>query len=81
MALSRADHLQWCKDRALEYAERGELNDAFASFWSDIKKHPETDLAAKNGTIDGTAALFFLGIAILRDRDKKQMIEYINGFR
>lgn len=42
---SRADHLQWCKDRALEYLDPGphfSINDALASFASDMLKHPET---------------------------------------
>ena len=39
---SRAEHLAWCKARALEYVDRGELNQALASFTSDLGKHPET---------------------------------------
>ena len=40
--MTRAEHLQWCKDRALEYVERGELQEAFSSMASDLNKHPET---------------------------------------
>lgn len=39
---TRADHLKWCKDRALEYADRGDDVNAMASFQSDLGKHPET---------------------------------------
>jgi hypothetical protein len=42
--LTRAEHLQWCKDRALEYVELGDLETAILSMQSDIKKHPETTL-------------------------------------
>jgi len=28
---TREEHLEWCKERALEYADRGELADAVAS--------------------------------------------------
>lgn len=39
--MTRAEHLQWAKDRALEYLDRGELVDAVASFGSDLNKHDE----------------------------------------
>lgn len=40
--MSREEHLQWCKDRALEYVKLGQMQDAFVSFGSDMNKHPET---------------------------------------
>lgn len=40
--MDRSEHLQWCKDRALEYLNRGDLNNAATSMMSDMKKHPET---------------------------------------
>jgi hypothetical protein len=39
---TRADHLAWCKTRALEYVEAGDLDSAFSSLASDLNKHPET---------------------------------------
>ena len=39
---TRAEHLQWCKDRALAYVEANDLTNAFASMGSDLGKHPET---------------------------------------
>ena len=39
---TRVEHLAWCKARALEYVERGELSQALALFTSDLGKHPET---------------------------------------
>lgn len=39
---TRAEHLEWCKRRALEYIEVGDLQNAFASMVSDLGKHPET---------------------------------------
>ena len=41
--MDRAEHLQWCKDRAMEYVDNGELNEAFASMISDMGKHVELD--------------------------------------
>ena len=40
---TRAEHLQFCKDRALVYADQGDLPQAMASMGSDLRKHPETE--------------------------------------
>lgn len=40
--MARAEHLQWCKDRAMEYVNSGDLQQAFASMCSDLNKHDET---------------------------------------
>ena len=40
--LSRAEHLAWCKKRALEYCDIGDVNQAYASMASDLGEHPET---------------------------------------
>lgn len=40
--MSRTEHLQWCKKRALEYASNGDLTGAYASMISDMQKHSET---------------------------------------
>ena len=40
--MDRTEHLQWCKDRALEYVRLGDLDQAIASFQSDMRKHAET---------------------------------------
>jgi len=40
--MDRAEHLQWAKDRALEYADQGDVANAMASLRSDLNKHPET---------------------------------------
>ena len=42
MSETRAEHLAWCKQRALEYVDAGNINQAFASMGSDLNKHPET---------------------------------------
>lgn len=39
---TREEHLAWCKQRALEYCEAGDLRQAFASMTSDMRKHPDT---------------------------------------
>ena|SRR3990167_8495969 len=40
--MNRIEHLTWCKKRALEYVETGDLNQAYASMASDLGKHMET---------------------------------------
>ena len=42
-APTRADHLAWCKERALAYVDHGDVQNAFASLVSDLRKHPETE--------------------------------------
>lgn len=68
-----AEHLAWCKKRALEYVEAGDLHNAFASMASDLGKHPET--AGHSGIELGMLQMMggFL------DTPQK-MREYIEGF-
>lgn len=40
--MTREEHLEWCKVRAREYLERGDLANAVASMGSDLSKHPDT---------------------------------------
>ena len=42
MEVTRAEHLQWCKERALEYLTVGDLTQALTSMYSDLGKHQET---------------------------------------
>jgi len=39
--MNREEHLRWAKARAYEYCDAGNVNDAFASFVSDLGKHPK----------------------------------------
>jgi hypothetical protein len=70
---TRAEHLQWCKDRALEYVELGDLDNAIASMQSDLNKHPETQLPM---TIKRATDLQI----IYRTQTKQHVINWINGF-
>lgn len=40
--MTRAEHLAWCKERALEYIDRGQVTEGLTSMMSDMSKHPET---------------------------------------
>lgn len=71
--MRRAEHLAWCKQRALEYVDRGDVTNAYASMASDLGKHPETA---------GHAAIA-LGVKLMMIGDLKtpdSMRRFINGF-
>ena len=44
--MTREEHLVWCKKRALEYIDRGQVNEGLTSMMSDMAKHPETHAPA-----------------------------------
>lgn len=39
--MTRKEHLKWAKDRAIEYLKENNMQEAAASFISDMGKHPE----------------------------------------
>jgi len=41
--MNREEHLAWCKQRALEYVDAGDIRNAFTSMMSDLSKHAETE--------------------------------------
>lgn len=73
--ITRAEHMAWCKRRALEYVELGDFAGAFASFTSDLTKHAETA-----GQLDFITMVGFplLMSGQLNTADK--MREFIEGF-
>lgn len=71
--ISREEHVQWCKNRALEYVEAGDLTQAFSSMGSDLNKHPETE---NHSGVE-------LGMMLLMNghlETPHKMREFINGF-
>lgn len=42
MPMTREQHLDWCKKRALEYVDKGDLVNGVTSMISDMNKHDET---------------------------------------
>lgn len=67
----RAEHLAWCKQRALEYLDAGNLQDAVASMGSDLNKHPET------GCPD---VLMTPGMMLIVNNDAAGVRRWIEGF-
>jgi len=71
--MTRNEHLQWCKDRAMEYVSIEDTKQAFASFSSDMSKHPET---AQHSALQLGAMLFFGGHL----NTVAEMRKWIEGF-
>ena len=67
-------HLAWCKERALEYVDQGDLNNAFMSMASDMSK----DLSTANHAGLQIGVLLVLNGHL--DTNKK-MRDWITGFR
>lgn len=73
MAMTRKEHLEWCKERALEYVKNEDLKNAWTSMVSDLSKHPET---MEHPAIE-------LGTMLIISGDLNtpgSMSEFINGF-
>jgi len=41
--MTRTEHMNWAKARAIEYVNNGDIISAFSSIASDLQKHPETE--------------------------------------
>lgn len=70
---TRADHLAWCKQRALAYVDAGDLPQAWASMGSDLAKHPETE---RHSAIQLGTMLLLGGQLSSREKMRK----FIEGF-
>lgn len=71
MSEDRAEHLAWCKQRALEYLDAGDLSNAVASMGSDLNKHPQTAC---------NPILMKLGMLFLINNDAGEIRRWIEGF-
>jgi hypothetical protein len=71
--VTRDEHLAWCKRRALEYVDAGDLAHAIASMASDLKTHPDADNPALNG-------LATIGMMYVTDGDKAAVQRWIERF-
>jgi hypothetical protein len=67
------EHIEWCKQRAMEYLNRGDLVNAVASMTSDLNKH--------NGTRNINAYILLLGAMRAQEQDADGVRRWIEGFR
>jgi hypothetical protein len=72
--VTRDEHIAWCKKRALEYVEGGNLSHAVANMASDLKTHPDTDNPALNG-------LAMIDMMYVTDGDKAAVQRWIQRFQ
>lgn len=69
---TRAEHLAFCKERALEYLP-GDPPGALASLFSDMSKHAET---RDHASLKNAGMLIFAG----QLQTSEQVRKYIEGF-
>lgn len=70
---TRDEHTEWCKQRAREYLDKGDVANAVTSMLSDMGKHPDCALAAeKMGPI---------GILYIMQHDLQGARSFVEGFR
>lgn len=67
MEMTRAEHLAWAKERALEELDRGNYVNAVASMISDLRKHKELE--------SHLGIMLFIGV-----RNPDQARRWIEGF-
>jgi hypothetical protein len=71
--MTREEHLQWCKDRAMEYVEREDYSSAIASMGTDLNLHPQT---RDHAGIQLGVALLMIG----KLNTYEEALEFIQGF-
>jgi len=70
--MNRQDHLQWAKDRALEYVKANDNQQAFSSMMSDLNKHVDLQDSAK--------MCYQIGMLALQSESSHEMQKFIEGF-
>lgn len=70
---TRAEHLAWCKSRALEYIDKGQINEGLTSMMSDMAKHPETKAPALDQM---TVGLMMIGALSTRAEARRHIEGY-----
>jgi hypothetical protein len=69
---TRDEHLEWCKQRARQYLDEGDLLNAVTSMGSDLNKHPELGCNPYIGLIGALHA---------KEGDREAVRRWIEGFR
>jgi len=71
--MKRDEHIKWCKERALEYLDKGDINQAYTSMASDLSKHSDTE---NHHAIEIGMGLMIIG----RLSTVEDMRKFIEGF-
>lgn len=70
--MTRQEHLDWCKKRAREYLNNGDVTSAVTSMLSDMNKHPDTKLTSP--------ILTMLGMMAIQSGNELEVRRFIDGF-
>lgn len=70
--ISRTEHVDWSKRRALEYLDAGDLVNAVASMGSDMNKRHDTKIPPP---------FYALGLQHVMRGDVRGLREWIEGFQ
>jgi len=73
MMMTRKEHMQWCKGRALSYVDAGKPQEAISSMMSDLTKHEETRELMKG-------PLAMIAMWELQRGTPESVREFITGF-
>jgi hypothetical protein len=74
---TQAEHMAWCKERALLDIDSGDLPTAVASLINDMTKHPET---LKVAVLPSTKLLMARGMGLAMAGDAKGLRSWVEGF-
>lgn len=69
--MNREEYIAWCKELALAYVDRGELESAVTAMISDLSKRDDT---RPNGI------LLITGMMYASDFDRAGVVRWIEGF-
>lgn len=72
--VTREDHMEWVKERALQYVDDGDVQNAFASLVSDLNKHSET----VNHGATNLGMMLMLGGHLSTPEQMREFIEGVN---
>lgn len=72
--MTRDEHLEWCKQRAREYLNDGDIKNAVTSMLSDLSKHPETADLSQGGFAQ-------IGMHTILTGDMNLATRFVEGFR
>ena len=79
--MTRAEHLEWAKERALAYLDAGDTSQAVASMVSDMRKHEPDDPDDPDTSLASHPALNARWVALVALGSPQEVRSWIEGFR
>lgn len=70
--MNRREHMDWCKERAMQYCKAGDYSNAISSMLSDLGKHIGTTSSVRVATV--------MAMTILMNPDRASVEGFIQGF-